>query len=272
MACIGEFIPPMRSLQPLRTGIEANYNIKDAYGFLNSAWWVPLVACSVYLILVWCGKEWMKKREPFGLRGPLFVWNLSLAVFSIIGASVEIPPLFRYIREYGFSYSVCNTEAHSNPLFSFFCFVAVMSKMVEFGDTFFIVMRKTPLNFLHWYHHVTVCMFGWHSMAIGSAPAHWYCTMNYAVHSVMYSYYVLKSTGIRMPTPIAKTVTTLQLMQFIVGLIVVLRSTWLYTSGVPCSTNNLNSFLGVIIYGSYLILFSNFFYQRFVSAPRKKKQ
>ena len=272
MASILEYIQPMRPLRAIQAEIEANYNLKDSYDFINDAWWVPLVACSVYLIMVWCGKKWMKMREPFGLRGPLFVWNLSLALFSIIGACVVIPSLLRCVREYGFSYSVCNTELHSNPIFSFFCFMFLMSKMVEFGDTFFVVMRKTPLNFLHWYHHVTVLVFSWHAMAIKSAPAHWYCAMNYAVHSVMYSYYVLKSTGIRMPTTIAKTVTTLQLMQFIVGLIVVLRSTWLYSSGVPCSTNSLNSFHGIVIYGSYLILFSNFFYQRFVNVQRKKKQ
>lgn len=266
----------MASLSELRKTlqdeIEVNYTMQKTSAIVNQLWWVPLLACALYLALVWYGKKWMEKRAPFGLRGPLFVWNLCLAIFSITGAVVELPLLLSNIRDKGFDSSVCNSAIHYTPLLSFFALLFAFSKIVEFGDTFFVVMRKTPLNFLHWYHHVTVCVFSWHSLAIQSAPAHWYCAMNYAVHSVMYSYYIIKSSGLRMHSSVSKGVTILQLMQFVVGFIIVVRSIWLFTSGVPCLTNGLNCFLGISIYLSYIVLFSNFFYQRYMNVEKKKKQ
>lgn len=37
------------------------------------------------------------------------------------------------------------------------------SKAVELGDTFFLILRKRPVIFLHWYHHVSVLLFTWHA-------------------------------------------------------------------------------------------------------------
>ena len=31
-----------------------------------------------------------------------------------------------------------------------------ISKLVEYGDTVFLVLRKRPVTFLHWFHHTTV--------------------------------------------------------------------------------------------------------------------
>jgi elongation of very long chain fatty acids protein 6 len=36
-------------------------------------------------------------------------------------------------------------------------------------DTLFIVLRKKPLIFLHWYHHITVLLFCWHAFATQSS-------------------------------------------------------------------------------------------------------
>ncbi len=255
----------------LREEIDQNYKMEKSAGITAALWWVPPVSCSLYLILVWSGKKWMDKRPPFGLRLPLLVWNVFLAVFSTIGAVIEVPSLVNNVRENGLDYTLCNSETEKVPLLALFALLFVFSKVIEFGDTLFVVLRKTPLNFLHWYHHVTVCLFSWHSLAIRSAPAHWYCAMNYAVHSIMYSYYIVKSSGIRMPSVVAQSVTLLQLIQFVAGFGVVLRSFWLYSSGVPCNTNSLNCIIGIVIYSSYLVLFGDFFYHRYIKVEKKKK-
>ena len=38
-------------------------------------------------------------------------------------------------------------------------------KIIEFGDTLFVVLRKKPLQFIHWYHHITVCIYSFYPIA-----------------------------------------------------------------------------------------------------------
>lgn len=45
----------------------------------------------------------------------------------------------------------------------------VSLQVPELVDTLFIVLRKKPLIFLHWYHHITVLLFCWHAFATLSA-------------------------------------------------------------------------------------------------------
>ena len=41
-------------------------------------------------------------------------------------------------------------------------FLFDLSKVFEFVDTIFIVLRKKPLIFLHYYHHVSTMLFCWY--------------------------------------------------------------------------------------------------------------
>ena len=36
---------------------------------------------------------------------------------------------------------------------------------MELGDTVFIVLRKTNLIFLHWYHHIATLIYCWNAYA-----------------------------------------------------------------------------------------------------------
>lgn len=52
----------------------------------------------------------------------------------------------------------------------------------ELGDTIFVVLRKKPLIFLHWYHHVTVLLYCWHSYYEQTTYGLYFVSMNYTVH------------------------------------------------------------------------------------------
>lgn len=247
------------------------YDIWHTSALATKLWWIPALSIPIYLTLVALGKKWMETKQAYNLRSSLFVWNVVLAVYSMVGAAVMVPALWGTVMRYGFLYSVCYTTIHTVPLQSFFSLLFSFSKIIEFGDTFFVILRKTPLNILHWYHHATVSVYGWHSIAICSAPAHWYCAMNYFVHSVMYSYYVVKSTGVRMPSGIATGITLLQLLQFVLGFVVNCAVGYVYIlQGRFCNINTTNIVMGTVIYASYFVFFGNFFWKRYI-VPKKKK-
>ena len=54
----------------------------------------------------------------------------------------------------------------------------------ELLDTFFIVIHKKKLIFLHWYHHVSVLLYCWHSYVYKAPLGILFCVMNYGVHSM----------------------------------------------------------------------------------------
>lgn len=98
----------------------------------------------------------MADRKPFKLRKALIFWNLSLATYSIYTALRVIDELIYSYSNFGFHYTACDGSAYPlSPALAFWVYLFAMSKLVEFGDTAFIVLRKQKLIFLHWYHHIT---------------------------------------------------------------------------------------------------------------------
>ena len=82
--------------------------------------------------------------------------------------------------------------------------------------------------------------------------------MNFFVHALMYSYYACRALKIRIPRPIAMTITALQLSQMFVGVWV---QFYIYSvrKDPECPTHYYNLRAAVIMYGSYYLLFAQFF-------------
>ena len=107
--------------------------------------------CGIFVL-----KRYMQTRERFSLRPLLIVWNLFLAIFSILGTIRTMPEIVYIIRTRGLEYSLCNKDDFMYGVAGHWSFLFSMSKIVELGDTLFILLRKQPLIFLHWYHHATI--------------------------------------------------------------------------------------------------------------------
>lgn len=84
--------------------------------------------------------------------------------------------------------------------------------------------------------------------------------MNYSVHALMYSYYAFKAYGIRIPKPMAISITLLQIIQMIFGLLV---TCYVYANVISGNMNCIAPLhmlkFGVLMYSSYLFLFVKFF-------------
>lgn len=232
---------------------------------------LPLCFGAAYLMMVFSSRQWMKDKAPIKPKIPLIVWNTGLAVFSVI-ALVQFAPsaLLSELQKGGFVHSVCLVKPFSTPTMTLWSSLFILSKIEEFGDTLFLTLRKAPLTFLHVWHHLTVAIYAWFGGADRSSLIQWFLVMNLAVHSIMYTYFMLKGFGVNIPAFVAQVITSLQLAQFAMGLLCILVagvSLWL---GKECYTTKEMIAFGSVIYGSYLLLFLNFFYHRYI-VPKPKK-
>lgn len=231
----------------------------------NWIWTVYLSAC--YVVTIFSLKYYMENKEKFELRGLLAVWNIFLATFSIIGSYKVLPDFINTIRYKGFDSTICEKDFLYGSS-GFWAYLFVISKGLEFADTLFIVLRKQQLIFLHWYHHATVliyCVYSYHEF---SASGRWYMTMNYFVHSIMYTYYALRALKVRITPAIAQVITILQLIQMILGCYLnyysyrLLPLSGKYSS---CHISMENIKYSSILYFSYFVLFANFFINSYIN-------
>ena len=116
---------------------------------------------------------------------------------------------------------MCEANGVLNPPIGTWRNIFVFSKVFEFIDTAFLVLRKSSLQFLHWYHHITVLVYSWYVLSHSSiATRLWFASINYAIHTLMYSYFAVKSAGLYLPSQIALFITILQILQMFNGLFV----------------------------------------------------
>jgi len=146
----------------------------------------------------------------------------------------------------------------------------------ELVDTFFIVIHKKPLIFLHWYHHITVLLYCWHSYVTTSPPGIFFVVMNYSVHASMYGYYFLMAMRWRPKWFNPIIITAFQISQMVVGVAVTLMGFYYYTTDPSCKIERENNMAAFVMYGSYLFLFLQFFIGRYYKGqvkvtPKKKR-
>lgn len=97
----------------------------------------------------------------------------------------------------------------------------------------------------------------------------WYAGMNFAVHALMYSYYTMKAMKFKIPRIVAMFITVCQLVQMFLGVGVQITALQRLNNQQPCDSSYRDISYALCIYGSYAILFANFFYQSYL-APAPK--
>ena len=251
--------------------IERSFSYEWGRTFLIENTWIPITAITVYLTMIVTGRYLMKDRKPFKLTQVLFYWNLALAAFSIMGSIRSIPEFYHVATKFGLNHTICQQKP-SDGVYSFWCAMFISSKIIELGDTLFIVARKQPLMFLHWFHHVTVLIFGWWSSMGPLGFGRYIMTMNFFVHSLMYSYYAARIKKIPVPKPLAMTITLLQIAQMFGGVFVTIYAFIEVTAGRECQITPTALNMSIVCYGSYLVLFIRFFIASYFGKSAKKSE
>lgn len=233
---------------------------------------VPVLACVLYMILIFGGQQYFAKREPLKWRYTMAMWNLLLSTFSTIGMIRTLPPLVHNLATYSLRDNLCldPRSTYGSGSTGLWVQLFILSKFPELIDTFFIVIHKKPLIFLHWYHHITVLLYCWHSYVTKSPPGIFFVVMNYSVHASMYGYYFLMAMRWRPRWFNPVWITAFQISQMIVGVAVTLLAFYYYQTDPTCGIEAENNTAAFIMYGSYLFLFLQFFFGRY-GASRKVK-
>lgn len=251
-----------RSLELATIGIEA-----DIMDWFMANWTYSFLFSALYILAIVVGTRLMKNRSPMSLRWLLIAWSGSLAVGSTLGSIRGVAELGNTLFDHGLYDSVCNPCCfYGVP--GFWALAFVLSKVWELGDTAFIVLRKQPLIFLHYFHHITVLVYTWYSYSYHTAPGRWFTVMNLVVHAFMYTYYTLRAMRVRVPRPVMMAITSLQLSQMVVGLFINIYAYWLLDNGYHCAVTKDNVKWALLMYFCYFLLFVNYFYQTYIRGPR----
>ena len=227
--------------------------------------WLAVPICLAYVYLVFQGQKWMKQRSELSLRIPLTLWSLGLALFSACGTYVIISYLWRGFSQDGFQDTLCS-DSFYDGITGRWVTAFGFSKVLELIDTMFIVLRKKELIFLHWFHHSLTLLFVSYSGRFRTnVPSKFTIAANFVVHTIMYSYYAVKATGlIRIPKQVNVLITTLQLIQMVAGFFIYIIAMQLSNSGTPCPLDTDIFYFNSAVYIIYFVLFCNFFYNKYI--------
>uniref|UniRef100_A0A8C3X1C3 Elongation of very long chain fatty acids protein n=1 Tax=Catagonus wagneri TaxID=51154 RepID=A0A8C3X1C3_9CETA len=127
--------------------------------------YIPTLVCSIlYLLIVWLGPKYMKNRQPFSCRGILVVYNLGLTLLSLYMFCELVTGVWE--GKYNFFCQGTRSAGEADMKIIRVLWWYYFSKLIEFMDTFFFILRKNnhQITVLHVYHHATMLNIWWFVM------------------------------------------------------------------------------------------------------------
>ncbi|WFD28083.1 very-long-chain 3-oxoacyl-CoA synthase [Malassezia nana] len=226
-----------------------------------------VLGAAAYLVLVLGGQQVMRHFSPVPahwIRLPFLLHNLLLSLGSLLLLVLYLERVIPHIFSHGLHSTIC-----AQPMFylvEMYHIINYYFKYWEFVDTFFLVIKKKKLMFLHVYHHMATAALCYSQIKY-ETPVSWVViTMNLAVHVIMYGYYAMATLGIRCPWK--KWITTGQILQFVIDLVFCLYAWYNHTVALnfpslphvgPCEGSPVAAVQGVFVLTSYLFLFILFY-------------
>ncbi|PAV63630.1 hypothetical protein WR25_20880 [Diploscapter pachys] len=252
--------------------IPTNFNYERAKLYAGELESFSLKLTVGYMITIFSMKYLMRDRKPFELTRCLNIWNGILAVFSLLGFLFTFPTLLSVIYNRGLTDSYAKiTELQRNQISGYWVYLWVLSKIPELVDTIFIVLRKRPLIFMHWYHHALTGYYALVCYHEEDAHMVWVVWMNYAVHAAMYSYYLLRSLGVKVSPVIAQAITTSQMIQFLIAIAAQLHVGYLqFNSAEKYAVSLRGWIIGFVMLTTYFYLWVQFYKESYINRGGKK--
>ncbi|XP_073967612.1 very long chain fatty acid elongase 4-like [Choristoneura fumiferana] len=227
-----------------------------------------VVYTALYLFIVWLGPKLMKNRQPFQLTWLLVPYNLAMAGLNAFIAVRLLTASFRL--RYSYICEPCRQKYDSDELqIADAVWWYYFSKLLEFCDTFFFILRKKDeqLTFLHVYHHSTMFSFWWIGIKwVPSGSTFLPAMVNSAIHVLMYTYYGLSVFGPSVSKYLwwKKYLTILQLIQFTCALVLGINGI-----RMGCEFPLWMHYVLIFYMISFIVLFGNFYMKAYLAKGSK---
>ncbi|XP_055378151.1 elongation of very long chain fatty acids protein 7 [Condylostylus longicornis] len=245
--------------------VEADYGDPRAvkYPFMDS----PLPTIGMVLTyLAWVlviGPRYMRDRKPMQLRTTLIYYNAFQVLLS--GYMFYEHLMAGWLNYYNLK---CQPVDYSDGPMSRrmlnLCYIYYLSKLTEFADTVFFVLRKkkSQITWLHVYHHSLTPLETWVLVKfLAGGNATFPNILNNFVHVCMYFYYMMAAMGPQYSKFLwwKKYMTELQIAQFILCIIHTTRA----LLNTQCQFSKFISALLLLNASIFFCLFMNFYVQNY---------
>eukprot|EP00588_Corethron_pennatum_P002146 CAMPEP_0194285286 /NCGR_PEP_ID=MMETSP0169-20130528/29847_1 /TAXON_ID=218684 /ORGANISM="Corethron pennatum, Strain L29A3" /LENGTH=267 /DNA_ID=CAMNT_0039031375 /DNA_START=176 /DNA_END=975 /DNA_ORIENTATION=+ len=146
--------------------------------------------------------------------------NASLAVFSFVVFVNTLLIVVGHFVKHGTVETYCDVDGTlwGNSGLGGWATIFYISKYYEFVDTWIIVMKGRSPSTLQVYHHAGVVLSMWGAVASHGAWILIVVLLNSAIHTLMYTYYLVKTLYPEKKIGVAKYLTSAQIIQFVAGI------------------------------------------------------
>ena len=200
-------------------------------------------------------------------RASVAIHNLALALFSLFVAINSWAIVLAHLKREGFFSTYCDRDGTlwQNYDFGSYAVIFYISKYYEFVDTWILILKGKEPSFLQVYHHTGIAIAMWGGVLSQSAWLQSVVMLNSVIHTLMYTYFLIKTISPETEIKAAKNLTFAQIAQFFTGII---YSAGVLFMGDSCDTASSRislAFLQVYGYGLVALFVS------FASRKYKKK-
>lgn len=148
------------------------------------------------------------------------VHNFLLAIFSACVALNGWPIVIGHLKNYGFFQTYCDPRdtLWKDAGFGSWSFIFYMSKYYEFMDTWILVLKGKQPSFLQIYHHTGIAFCMWVGVLSHSSWLKYVTLLNSIIHTLMYTYFLIKTIDPKVEIKAARNLTMAQIGQFFTGI------------------------------------------------------
>ncbi|KAF8373624.1 hypothetical protein PRIPAC_80053 [Pristionchus pacificus] len=240
---------------------------------------ISIAITTAYLLMVKFGPQMMANCKAPDLQHALVAWNLALCAYSGISFCLLLPYIMQSYYKGGIIGTLCyNDDFYTNPVSGYVAWLFAMSKGPELIDTVFLIVRKRPVIFMHWYHHSVTFLAGQIFFTEFVPWARYVIIENLFVHTIIY--FALRAFGVKTPLWIPKAITciqngSLQITQFASAFYLAGHMFYFHlTEGLDNCNNKVDRmWMGCGVLATYIYLFAEYFHNAYIKkqSPTKRK-